>query len=191
MSEKQIISIKEFKEFLNAKNYDEKLKIILVHSKKNNQYIKGRITMEQTSKTQSQIEQEITELNNQFSEFLHTKGIKAKFKLAFSNMAESANIQREKDKQNFSTIKQKSIEDNKEFVELLHTKGIKAKFKLIIDNIKKGAKESKQNTAQAISNSKNIGKPEYQDMTKAQLVNELNEFLKSKGLDSEYSIVIK
>lgn len=32
---------------------------------------------------------EINELNNQFVDFLKTKGIKAKFKLAFANMKES------------------------------------------------------------------------------------------------------
>lgn len=36
------------------------------------------------------IEQEMLELNAQFEEFLHTKGIGAKFKLALNNVSESA-----------------------------------------------------------------------------------------------------
>ena len=86
---------------------------------------------------------EVNELNEQFMEFLKTKGIKAKFKLAFSNMKESAKHQHEIDVQNFNEVKAASIENNKEFYEFLHTKGFKAKVKLVIENIKKGAKEAK------------------------------------------------
>ena len=56
------------------------------------------------------------ELNQQFSEFLHTKGIKAKFKLAFSNMAESTKKQHAEDVKNFNEIKAKSIEENRDCV---------------------------------------------------------------------------
>ena len=65
---------------------------------------------------QKQVEQEMLELNNQFSEFLKTKGIKAKFKLAFSNMKESAKKQHEQEVKNFNEIKTKSI-INKEDIE--------------------------------------------------------------------------
>jgi len=51
--------------------------------------------MEKQVKTQAQIEQEMLELNKQFGEFLHTKGIAAKFKLAFANMGDSAKKQHE------------------------------------------------------------------------------------------------
>lgn len=67
---------------------------------------------------------EVEELNNQFVEFLHTKGIKAKFKLAFANMKESTKAQHEKDVANFNAVRTKSIEENKEFYEFLHTKGL-------------------------------------------------------------------
>ncbi len=46
--------------------------------------------MENRAKTQPEIEQGMLELNNQFAAFLHTKGIAAKFRLAFHNMSESA-----------------------------------------------------------------------------------------------------
>ena len=43
-------------------------------------------------------------LNEQFVEFLHTKGIKAKFKLAFSNIKESTKEQHKKDVESFKII---------------------------------------------------------------------------------------
>lgn len=46
------------------------------------------------------------ELTNQFDEFLKTKGIKAKFKLAFENMKESTKAQHEQDVKNFNQIKE-------------------------------------------------------------------------------------
>lgn len=39
--------------------------------------------MEHYAKTQQEIEREMLELDKQFSEFLHTKGVAEKFKLAF------------------------------------------------------------------------------------------------------------
>lgn len=123
---------------------------------------------------------EVNELNEQFVEFLHTKGIKAKFKLAFSNMKESARKQHEEDVANFQKVKEKSKEENKEFYEFLHTKGFKAKVKLIIENIKKGAKEARNkpiNTNNQI-NGVNLEK-------------ELELFLKSKNLDKKYTIKIE
>ena len=96
--------------------------------------------MENRTKTQQKIEQEMLELNEQFSAFLHTKGIAAKFKLAFNNMSESAKKQHAADVAEFEAVKAQSAEDNKEFAEFLRTKGIKAKYKLVVENIKKGCK---------------------------------------------------
>ena len=107
--------------------------------------------MNNTTKTQQEIEQEMLEMGEQFSTFLHTKGIKAKFKLAFSNMKESAKKQHAADVAEFEAVKTQSAEDNKEFVEFLHTKGIKEKYKLVIENIKKGAKAAPANTAAQIA----------------------------------------
>lgn len=142
---------------------------------------------------QKQVEQEMLELNNQFSEFLKTKGIKAKFKLAFSNMAESAKKQHEQYVKNFKEVKEKSIEENKDFVEFLQAKGIKAKFHVVVENIKRGIKEAPQKTAKQIANSKplinNVVKPTT-TISAEELSNELNEFLKLKGLSKEYKVEI-
>lgn len=127
-----------------------------------------------------QEQNEVKELNEQFVEFLHTKGIKAKFKLAFSNMKESAKIQHQKDVQSFQTIKEKSIEENREFYEFLHTKGFKAKVKLIIENIKKGAREAKNRPVSS-----------YNHINEVNLDKELELFLKSKNLDKKYKITIE
>lgn len=155
-------------------------------------------------KTQQQIEQEMLELNRQFSEFLHTKGIATKFKLAFSNMGEAAHTQHEQDVAQFEAVKAQSAEDNKEFVEFLHTKGVKAKFHLVVENIKSGAKASPQNTAEqiakvqaqtaeAVARANAYGNPYAatpKDYTAESLANEFNAFLKSKGLDGQYTVVI-
>ena len=129
--------------------------------------------------TQQQ-ENEVKELNEQFVTFLHTKGIKAKFKLAFSNMKESAKIQHRKDVQSFQTVKAKSIEENREFYEFLHTKGFKAKVKLVIENIKKGAREAKNRPVNS-----------YIHINEVNLDKELELFLKSKNLDQKYKITIE
>ena len=123
---------------------------------------------------------EVEELNDQFVEFLHTKGIKAKFKLAFANMKESTKAQHEKDVANFNAVKAKSIEESKEFYEFLHTKGFKAKVKLVIENIKKSAKEAKNRPVLT-----------HNKISEANLNKELELFLKSKGLDKKYTIKIE
>lgn len=153
------------------------------------------------TKTQAQIQQEITEVNDQFNEFLKTKGLVAKFKLAFNNMAESARIQHQKDVDNFNKVKQQSAEQNKDFNEFLQTKGLKAKFNLVIENIKKGAREASKKTAEQIAQVKaqtnaNIAKvngtvaPASADITAETLTEEFNAFLKSKGLADKYTVVI-
>jgi hypothetical protein len=141
-----------------------------------------------------QVELEMEELNKQFSEFLHTKGFVAKFKLAFNNMAESAKKQHEKDVKNFNEIKAKSAEDNKDFVDFLHAKGIKAKFNVVVENIKRGIKEAPQKTQEQIAKSKYNGSNKVtvnnRTLTQEELTKEFNEFLKLKGLNTECIVEI-
>ncbi|MBQ7906895.1 MAG: hypothetical protein IJ309_02870 [Clostridia bacterium] len=141
-------------------------------------------------KTNEQIKNEMAELNAQFNEFLHTKGIGAKFKLAFNNMAESARIQHQADVQKFNEEKAKSAEANKDFVEFLHTKGFKAKLMLVIENMKKGAKEASKKTAEQIARAKAQAKGGACTYTTEELALEFNKFLKEKGLDSQYTVVV-
>ncbi len=68
--------------------------------------------MENKIKTQQEIEQEMLELNEQFTAFLHTKGIAAKFKLAFNNMCCSAKRQHASDVAEFEAVKAKSAEED-------------------------------------------------------------------------------
>lgn len=160
--------------------------------------------MENATKTQQEIEQEMLTLNQQFSEFLHTKGIVAKFKLAFHNMGESARKQHQKNVESFEAVKAKSAEENKEFVEFLHTKGIKAKFHLVIENIKKGAANASANTAAqiakvkaqtqaSIAHANGLASPQKAEITynAESLTNAFNEFIKSKGLDGKYTVSIE
>ena len=134
------------------------------------------------------MENQVKEVNEQFQEFLQTKGIKAKFKLAFENMKENTKSQHEQDVKQFNEIKQKSIEENKDFVEFLHTKGIKAQINLVIENIKKGAREANANTKSQIEKSKQLSKPTYSADI---LTKEFNEFLKLKGLSDKYVVTIE
>lgn len=157
--------------------------------------------MEYQVKTQAQIEQEMLELNKQFSEFLHTKGIAAKFKLAFSNMGDSARTQHEADKAQYGAVKAQSAEENAEFVEFLHTKGIKAKFNLVVENIKKGAEAAPQRTAASIAKAAAQAHAPvnpyagvhaaHGHYTAESLAEEFDEFLKMKGLDTQYTVEIK
>lgn len=138
-----------------------------------------------------ELETEVKDVNDQFVEFLKTKGIKAKFKLAFENMKESTKAQHERDVKNFNEVKKKSAEENKEFVEFLHTKGFKAKVKLVIENIKKGAKESRQKVKEQIEASKYNHTPGVKVVNANDLNKEFNDFLKQKGLDGKYKVVIE
>lgn len=153
------------------------------------------------NKTRNETEQEMLELNEQFSSFLHTKGIKAKYKLAFNNMSESAKKQHADDVVEFEKVKAQSAKDNKEFAEFLRTKGFKAKYKLIIENIKKGAKAAPANTATQIARAKAqtqasvaranaLGKTKSTELNAATLEEEFNAFLKSKGLDGKYIVSV-
>ena len=159
--------------------------------------------MENRTKTQQEIEQEMLELNEQFSAFLHTKGIAAKFKLAFNNMGESARKQHATDVAEFEAVKAQSAEDNKEFADFLRTKGIKAKYKLVVGNIKKGAKATPANTAAQIAkvqaetqaavaraNAMSKTQSAAAEVSAATLEDEFNAFLKSKGLDGKYTVSV-
>lgn len=159
--------------------------------------------MENNLRTQQEIEQEMLELNEQFSAFLHTKGIVAKFKLAFNNMSESAKKQHASDVAEFEAVKTQSAEDNKDFAEFLRTKGIKAKYRLVVENIKKGAKAAPANTAvqiakvqaetqAAVAKANSLGKPgtAVSSISAATLEEEFNAFLKSKGLDDKYTVSV-
>ena len=159
--------------------------------------------MEKNIKTQQEIQQEMTELNEQFAAFLHTRGIAAKFKLAFNNMSESAKKQHAADVADFEAVKAQSAEDNKEFAGFLRTKGIKAKYKLVVENIKKGAKAAPANTTAqiakiqaetqaAVARANALGKPRnaVTEVSAATLEDEFNAFLKSKGLDGKYTVSV-
>ena len=159
--------------------------------------------MENRMKTEKEIEQEMLELNDQFAAFLHTKGIVAKFKLAFNNMSESAKKQHAADVAEFEAVKAQSAEDNKEFAEFLRTKGVKAKYKLVVENIKKGMADASANTAAQIAKTKAhtqaavahanaLGKPSAAtpEVNASSLEDEFNAFLKSKGLDGKYTVIV-
>lgn len=189
--EELVITNEDLEKFKNAKNFDEQLKILIAHSQQNHKrlIIRRKRKMEENQK---KVEKEMLELNKQFSEFLHTKGIKAKFKLAFANMAESAKKQHEIDVQNFNEIK--NSQENKDFIEFLHTKGIKAKFKLVIENIKKGIKEAPEKTAEQIAKSRaNVTyntRINNEEVTAEMLAKEFNEFLRLRGLESQFKVEI-
>lgn len=159
--------------------------------------------MENNLRTQQEIEQEMLELNEQFSAFLHTKGIAAKFRLAFNNMSESAKKQHAADAAEFEAVKAKSAEDNKEFAEFLRTKGIKAKYRLVVENIKQGAKAAPASSAAQIAKiqaetqaaaakANALGKAHAQsaEVSAGTLEDEFNAFLKSKGLDGKFTVSV-
>ena len=197
---------KDFAEFLSATGED-RWKILLAHAEKNNKIIKIRRlkTMQQNN------EKHYEEISKQFEEFCHTKGIVAKFKVAFANMAENTRKQKELDRKQFEEVKKQSAENNPEFTELLHTKGFKAKVQLIIANLKKGIKESPAKTAAAVDavsaqTKANIAKTQAgiyrttagnvactkstSEYTADELSREFNEFLKSQGLDGKYIVEV-
>ena len=174
----------DFQEFLSAAG-EEQWKLLLAHAERNKKMIQLRRikTMEQNSNYE--------EISTQFAEFCHTKGIAAKFKIAFANMAENTRKQREADKKQLEEVKRQSAEANPEFTELLHTKGFKAKVKLIIENIKKGAKESNEKVRKQIEASKH-GAPSVpaRAYSADELSREFNAFLKAKGLDGKYVVEV-
>lgn len=159
--------------------------------------------MENDPKTQQELQQQMQELNDQFSAFLHTKGIKAKFRLAFQNMSASAKKQHAKDLEDLQQVKAQSAQDNKEFAEFLGTKGPKAKYRLVVENLKRGAKAAPANTAAqiariqaqtqaAVAQAHRAGhaQTEPAPLSAATLEQEFNAFLLSKGLDGKYSVTV-
>ncbi len=212
MEEKENTALteKDFNEFLSATG-EEQWKILLSHAERNKKIIQIRRlkTMEQNTNHNYE------EISRQFEEFCHTKGIAAKFKVAFANMAEGARKQREADKAQLEEVKRKSAEANPEFTEFLHTKGFKAKVQLIIANLKKGIKEAPAKTAAAVDGisaqtKANIARAQASayrttagygvthgakvtdasEYTADELAREFNEFLKSKGLDGKYAVEV-
>ena len=138
-------------------------------------------------------EQDLDRLNDEFKEFLKTKGIKAKFKLAFENMKESTKKQHEVSKENFEEVKRQSIENNKEFYEFLKTKGIVAKFKLAFKNMKEGAKNARVNNHHVNIPQANIANANpyaNNHVNVYTLTNDFESYLKSKGLEKKYKIEI-
>lgn len=210
-NETATITSADFQEFLSATG-EEQWKILLAHAEKNKKIIQIRRlkTMEQYN------DHHYEEISKQFEEFCHTKGIAAKFKVAFANMAENTRKQKEADKAQLEEVKRKSAEANPEFTELLHTKGFKAKVKLIIANLKKGCKEAPAKTAATVDGisaqtKANIAKAQANvyrttagyggnaygakvtdasEYTADELAREFNEFLKAKGLDGKYAVEV-
>ena len=182
---KTALTEKDFNEFLSATG-DERWKILLAHAERNNKtiHIRRNKTMEQTVNTHE-------EISKQFEEFCQTKGIKAKFKVAFEHMAENTRKQKEADKARLAEVRRKSAEDNPEFTEFLQTKGIKAKVKLVINNIKNGAKESSARVRKQIAEAKH-GVPHVvaHEYSAQELTREFNGFLKAKGLDGKYVVEV-
>ena len=210
MEEKETaLTEKDFQEFLSATG-KEQWKILLAHAEKNKKIIQIRRT-----KTMEQYnDHHYEEISKQFEEFCHTKGIAAKFKVAFGNMAENTRKQKEADKARLEEVKRQSAEANPEFTELLHTKGFKAKVKLIIANLKKGIKEAPAKTAAAVDGisaqtKANIAKAQANvyrttagygvhgagvkdasEYSADDLAREFNNFLKAKGLDEKYAVEV-
>ncbi|MDE6104541.1 MAG: hypothetical protein K2G38_02480 [Clostridia bacterium] len=204
-NENTALTEKDFNEFLSAKG-EAQWKILLAHAERNKKIIQIRRLK---TMNEQYNDHHYEEISKQFEEFCHTKGIAAKFKLAFANMAEGARKQREADKAQLEEVKRQPAEANPEFTEFLHTKGFKAKVKLVIANLKKGCKEAPHKTAVAVDGisaqtKANIAKAQanvyrttagyggnpYGVKTKDaseysadELAREFNEFLKSKGLD--------
>lgn len=201
----------DFNDFLSATG-KEQWKILLDHAERNKKIIHLRRakTMEQYNDHRQE------EIGKQFEEFCRTKGIAAKFKVAFADMAENTRRQRAADKARIEEIKRRSAEENPEFTEFLHTKGFKAKVRLVIQNLKNGCREASRKTAVAVDNisaqtradiaraqtgvckSASDGGAHVSDTnvkdaseyTAAELTRTFNEFLKEKGLDSQYVVEI-
>lgn len=74
------VTEEDFQNFLQAKTNGERMNLLIAHSQKNRQ----------AKNIKEQTECQINELNAQFIEFLHTKGIGAKFRLVVKNIKEGA-----------------------------------------------------------------------------------------------------
>ncbi len=191
-----VLTMDDFREFLSAKSYEEQFGILLKHSEKNKNFIEIRRKNMENYNANYSVSQE--EIAKQFNEFCHTKGIIAKFKVAFEQMGENARRQKAQDKANIEAVK--NSEENKEFKEFLHTKGFKAKCRLIIENIKHGAANANADTArkidelhtktQASIRAHSVSGAKSDDYSAEQLAAEFNAFLKERGLDEKYAVQI-
>lgn len=157
------ITEKEVDEFIRALSYEEKLRILESHSRKNLIRI---------------VKQEEATINSQFEEFLRAKGITAKFKLSFENMDENAHKQQEQNEA-----------EQKDFYEFLRTKGVKPKMKLAFEQMKKNADEVREHNRQMIETMKNEGFYEP-PIDIERLSEEFNAFLRMKGIMTSYHIII-
>ena len=190
-------TIEDLNEFLSAKTYGEQFEILLKHSEKNQKIIEIRRKkkMENYNAGYAVGGEEIAK---QFEEFCKTKGIVARFKVAFEQMGENARRQKEQDRANIEAVK--NSEENKEFREFLHTKGFKAKCRLVIENIKRGAANANADTARKLdelhqktqANIRAHGVPAAKsaEYSAEELSAEFNAFLKERGLDEKYSVQI-
>ena len=195
--EEDAFTIEDWNEFKSAKTYAEQFEILLKHSQKNQKIIEIRRKKMENYNSDYAVSQE--EITKQFEEFCHTKGIVAKFKVAFEQMGDNARRQKEQDKANIEAVK--NSEENKEFREFLHTKGFKAKCRFVIESMKKSAKNANADTAKKLdelhaktqasirahSVTPNAKPAEY---SAEQLAAEFNAFLKERGLDEKYAIQI-
>ena len=195
--EEESLTAEDLNEFLSAKTYAEQFEILLKHSQKNKKIIEIRRKKMENYNADYAVSQE--EISKQFEEFCHTKGIVAKFRVAFEQMGENARRQHEKDKANIEAVK--NSEENKEFREFLHTNGFKAKCLLVIENIKRGAKNANADTAKKLDElhaetQANIRahsvtpNAKSADYSAEQLSAEFNAFLKERGLDDKYAVRI-
>ena len=196
--EEDAFTIDDLNEFLSAKTYAEQFEILLKHSQKNQKIIEIRRKkkMENYNADYAVSQEEITK---QFEEFCHTKGIVAKFKVAFEQMGDNARRQKEQDKANIEAVK--NSEENKEFREFLHTKGFKAKCRFVIESMKKSAKNANADTAKKLDelHAKTQASIRAHSVTPGakpaeysaeQLAAEFNAFLKERGLDEKYAVQI-
>ncbi len=192
------LTIDDLNEFLSAKTYEEQFGILLKHSEKNKKFIEIRRKQKMENyNADYAVSQE--EIAKQFEEFCKTKGIVAKFKVAFEQMGDNARRQHEQDKANLEAVK--NSEENKEFREFLHTKGFKAKCRLVIENIQRGAANANADTARKLDelHAKTQASIRAHSVTPGakpaeysaeELAAEFNAFLKERGLDEKYAVQI-
>lgn len=157
--------------------------------------------MEIKVKTQAETQAELEELNACFSEFLHTKGIGARFRLAFANMKESAKRQHAEDVARLEAVKAESAEQNADFIAFLKAKGFKAKLRLVIEGIKRGAANASKNTAAQIAKVKadtaasvaraGVGtQAAPTEISAEELAAEFNKYLAKRGLDGKFTLTV-
>lgn len=191
----------DLKQFLSARTFKEQFETLLAHAEKNHKVVKLRsMDGAQTPYTLS-----YEEVSEQFERFCRTKGIAAKFRVAFSDMAEGVRRQCAADRESFDKVKRQSAAANPEFDEFLHTKGFKAKVRLVVENIRRGARECSRRTAAAADGisartradierakagiytpRRRADKRDGAEYSAEELTHEFNEFLRVNGLGDRY-----